>query len=358
MKEFSKRKIKLGINFYEAISDYLECFLCYNKFTRFIRRNISAKRVNRIDTKNIPVELNEIRLFMVVKDESVRLPYIIKYYFERGIDRIFIIDNGSTDTTIDFLLKQDKVHIFQTTEHYAKHPNWIDLLLHKYGVGHWCLVVDSDEFLVYPHSEKVSIREICNFLDRYGYTALRCLLLDMYSNKPVNMTHYELYTNPLASAQYFDPYSHCKLKNNFPEGRIIFRNRSPSKIYSFIGGMRRRVFGLDKICLTKFPLIKFNPRMFLWAGTHVIEGAFIANIQGTLLHFKFFSSIIHRLQKLNKANKWWEKECTAYKKYFDDNPDLNLYYDKSVKYKNSEQLQREGILQTSIDYEEYAEGLK
>jgi hypothetical protein len=36
---------------------------------------------------------------MVVRNEALRLPFMLQHYFERGVDRIFVFDNDSTDDT-------------------------------------------------------------------------------------------------------------------------------------------------------------------------------------------------------------------------------------------------------------------
>ncbi len=36
---------------------------------------------------------NEIRLFAIVRNEALWMPYFLDYYFQRGVDRMFILDN-------------------------------------------------------------------------------------------------------------------------------------------------------------------------------------------------------------------------------------------------------------------------
>lgn len=118
-----------------------------NYFTgieRRARRFRSGLRIHKIDSSPVPDEPSEIRLFMVVRNESLRLPYLFEYYFARGVDRAFVLDNGSTDDTVSFLLSRKNTHVFQTGESYNHHGTWIDFLLHSYGVDNWCVVVDAE----------------------------------------------------------------------------------------------------------------------------------------------------------------------------------------------------------------------
>jgi len=67
------------------------------KIKRSIKRVVSICRMRQISTGSTTVELNEILLFLVVRNKAMRLPYLFEYYFSKGVDRIFVIDNGSTD---------------------------------------------------------------------------------------------------------------------------------------------------------------------------------------------------------------------------------------------------------------------
>ena len=164
-------------------------------------------RLNRLDVAPIPKALNEIRGFMVVRNESVRLPYLLDYYFGKGVDRFFIIDNGSTDGTVDLLLSKKNVHVFETKESYAKSDCgnlWLQMILRRYAKGHWCVIVDADEMLVYPNYEKISLKQFCLFLDKEGSTAMHSLLVDMYSNRPVAAAQYQRGDDLLLAFPYFD----------------------------------------------------------------------------------------------------------------------------------------------------------
>ena len=63
--------------------------------------------MRRCDHRDVPrFAPQELRLFIVVRNEGLRLPYLLRYYFERGVDRLFAVDNDSTDHTRSLLLEQ------------------------------------------------------------------------------------------------------------------------------------------------------------------------------------------------------------------------------------------------------------
>src|SRR5215475_8176401 len=171
---------------------------------RFVTRQAAARKIKRIDDRNIPRLRTELRAFMVVRNEALRLPFMLRHYFERGVDRIFVLDNDSTDDTRSIALSFDNTHLFYTKDVYPRAGAWVDLLLRHYGNGCWCLVLDADEMIVYPDFEVVSLRELCNFLDRESFDALDCVLLDMYPDRPLSEIKYTQGTNPLQIASWFD----------------------------------------------------------------------------------------------------------------------------------------------------------
>lgn len=307
------------------------------RLIRPLKRYIVSRRIKKIDDNIIPDAPEEIRLFMVVRNESLRLPFIFQYYFLLGVDRMFVIDHGSTDGTRSFLLSQKNTHVFEINDRHEDHPYWFDLLLCQYGAGHWCLVVDADEMVIYPHYEKVSLRELCTFLDNGGYEAMNFVLLDMYSDKPLFLTSYRPDTDPLSVAPYFDPPPY-------------FTNK-----YGFLyGGMRERVFGV-RASLSKFSLFRFRPSMFTITGMHYIKGAKIFyKLRGAVLHFKFLSDFCPRVSEEVRRKEHWRgaREYRVYMRKIKQNPDISLFYPGSVKFMGSDQLLHLGFMKTTKEFDD------
>jgi hypothetical protein len=60
----------------------------------------------RIDTREICNDQNEIRTFMTVRNEILRLSRTFEHYRKIAVARFFVIDNGSTGGSKEFLLAQ------------------------------------------------------------------------------------------------------------------------------------------------------------------------------------------------------------------------------------------------------------
>lgn len=299
----------------------------------------AAKNLKIINKYPIHRKNNELRLFMTVRNESKRLPFFIKYYKERGVDRFFMIDNNSTDKTRELLRNYKNVHLLYTKDSYDNQSYWIDYLLHKYGVNHWCLVVDADEFLVYPQWESINIKDLCAFLNEKKLNCLKCILIDMYPDN-LKTAKYKTGMNPLEHTFFFDYNTHFISHHN-KENPII--SKRSLVIYTdgicFSGGMRYRLFGLD-VPLIKHPLVKFNKDMYLSRGAHFLEGANSGGLFSSLLHYKYFSDFYTQVKKEARREQHWNK-ARAYKRYYEVMKGKKLFSfmcDNSIMYKSPRQL--------------------
>src|SRR5208283_1621057 len=136
----------------------------------------------RIDTRHIVDEPGEIRGFMPVRNEIIRLPDNLAHHRRLGVKRFFIIDNGSTDGSREFLLCQPDCHVFATNNSFSESAcgvEWVNAIMNEYGRNHWSLVVDADEWFVYPGYENKSLLELALYLDRRGAQGVLAFLLDM-----------------------------------------------------------------------------------------------------------------------------------------------------------------------------------
>jgi hypothetical protein len=319
------------------------------KAKRFVARHAAARKIERIDDRKIPLARTEIRAFMVVRNEALRLPFMLQYYFKRGVDRIFVLDNDSTDDTRSIALSFDNTHLFHTKDIYAHQGAWVDLLLRRYGNGSWCLVVDADEMIIYPDFEVVSLRELCNFLDRESFDALDCVLLDMYPDRSLSEIKYRQGTDPLQVASWFDKPSYIEV------GACLWYVHDENILHQgplrLAGGMRKRVFGLQP-CVSKVPLVKFRRQIALSAGTHLIEGARVANLRGALLHFKFLDDFAVNVKREIERGQHWNhaEEYNGYGAVLNRTTNLNFMSAVSEEFTSSSQLIRLGIMKTSARF--------
>jgi hypothetical protein len=299
-------------------------------------------RLQREDSRPINLSAAEILCCAVVRNESVRLPYFLNYYRQKGVTRFFVVDNDSTDDTARWLSAQPDVHIWRSTYSYHKAhygTAWVELLLRRYGVGRWCLIVDADELLYYADCENRSLPQLCWELDRKNKRALKAILLDMYAAKPIKETNYLPGQDFLTACPYFDRrFYHQRCERPTFEG--------PQTIYA--GGARERVFRASgDYYLSKVPLLKYHADCTLsphWTNLPETE---VAGESGCLLHFKYFASfpayVVQEVERKQHYGHLFQYE--AYAEELAHNETLTLYDEaESIKFEDSQQLVRLGIV--------------
>lgn len=301
-------------------------------------------RLARKDSKYLSLRSSEILCCTVLRDELPRLPYFLEYYRKKGVGTFLAVDNGSSDGSLEYLLQQPDVYVWQSDLSFNRAnfgAGWFEPILRMHGQGHWCLIVDVDELLYYPECERRSIADLCRRLDAQGKSAFNAVHLDMYSELPIKDTHYSEGRPFQEVCPYFDRnFYHERNDKGGP-----FHNQT-----TYFGGVRLRVFGETGCYLSKVPLIKYDGSCVLAGGQHWTSLPLeqIAVESGCLLHFKFFSSFCEyafqeaaRKEHFNGAERY-----QRYERALRQQPALTLYDPAhSVKLEDSRQLVRLGVMQ-------------
>lgn len=323
------------VNALDASGDLQEAFRYY--------------RLERRDQKPISVEPGGLLCCLTVRNEFRRLPFFLAYYRELGIRKFFVVDNDSTDGSLGYLQQQPDVHVWQSALSFNRAnfgSAWFELLLRSYGRGHWCLIVDIDELLYFPGCENRGLPEWCAQLERKGKTAFQALMLDMYSELPVDDVHYEAGQDYRQVCPYFDrEFYTAKCENAGP-----YRNQT-----LYFGGVRNRVFGQDgQYPLSKVPLLKYDDKTVLAGGQHWTNcsEAEMATESGCLLHFKFLSTfrgyVASEIERKEHADDALQYQ--AYAQTLSRNQSLKFYdHRHSVKFQDSAQLVKLGIMRVDAD---------
>jgi hypothetical protein len=329
------------------------------KYSRYKRQRLfhklsvqNIKGIKRLDARTITHNEAEIRLFAVLRNESLRLPNFLQYYRDLGIDRFFFLDNGSTDGSVEILANQQDVYLFSTNYPYRDHWFWMEHLLDTFGRQHWCVVVDIDELLFYPGCPRLSLKDLCTFFDSRKETAYRSFLLDMYARAPVSLIEYSKGQSPLDQLRYFDS-SYLTLPFTFLD-RKTMEHFSTSV---FTGGMRDRIFGptTPPTLLSKVPLFKYQSGTYLVQGMHAINGATLSEMQGVVFHTKFLSDFIEEV-RIECEREEHYAGAFHYKVFRDKmtaRPDISFYYEGSCEFIDAQQLIDLQMMKTIPEFEDY-----
>jgi hypothetical protein len=331
----------------------------------------------RIDRRPIGNHTGEIRAFMTVRDEMLRLPHTLDHYRRIGVRRFFAIDNGSTDGTKEFLLAQPDCHVFLTHNSFLEAMygvEWWNALLDEYGLGYWCLIVDADEWFIYPGYEKKLLPDLAAYLDQNGAQGMFAFLLDMYGpgtlREAISTSHRPL----LEACPYFDNEYAWRPRLRIPG---LHGPRFPE--YNITGGPRWRVlFPLahrhyhlfwviwhlssylkvplpatlkSAPTLTKIPFVRWLPGT-RYRHNHATTPIKLSEVTGVLLHFKFLADFFERVKTEVARKEHWDgaSEYARYHARLNDNPSLAFYYSGSVAYQGSEQLMQLGLLREDHEW--------
>ena len=277
--------------------------------------------------KNVEVTKSDLIAICIAKNDLIKIKKFITYHRNLGIDKFVILDNDSTDGSLEWLSKQDDVVLMQTKIPYTtnRREGWVNRIIAHYGDERWYFVADSDELLDYNNSENMTIKDVINFYKKNGIVRGRAVMIDMYATAPY--------------------YSKGKLENFYEECKFFDSDTyysSPRRYINLVcGGPRERVFK-EAPWLTKYPLFYFR-KQDVECKSHFLF-PFKKNLNTecniVLKHYKFQPSEYEKYKKIAEDGNYFKgsKQYKNYVKVWKKMKELNFMCDSTLEYKNSNSL--------------------
>ena len=281
----------------------------------------SRHRMTKITDRTRQIRKNDLLCVMCVRNEAARLPWFLKHTRGLGVDHFLIVDNDSTDGTAAFLTEQPDVSIWHTADSYRRARfglDWMTWLQMRYAHGHWCLMLDADELLVYDGCDRHDLHALTALLDAQDLGGFGTLMLDLYPKGPLDRCHVAPDRNPAEVLCWFDPGPY-RASRQHPRSNLWVQ-----------GGLRERVFFAKAPSrgptLNKVPLIKWH-RRYAYTNSchaalprplnHLYDGPGETRPAGVLLHTKFLPEAPARAAEEKKRREHF------------GHPDLfDSYYDR------------------------------
>jgi hypothetical protein len=307
------------------------------------RRELSAV-VNRTGQ----IRPGQVLLFCTLRNERPRLSHFLRHYRDLGVGHFLFVDNGSHDGSGLFLADQPDVSLWQTAHSYKRARfgmDWVTWLQRRHGHGHWTLVVDPDELLVYPFCDTRPLPALTDWLDASHVRSFPAMLLDLYPKGPIGAAPCAEGQDPLEVACWFDSASYT-----------VSRNPQLGNLW-IQGGPRARAFFADAPdrapALNKIPLVRWDGSYAYASSTHMLlpRGLNLTydewggeKAAGCLLHTKFAEGFAAKAEEEMTRRQHYadSHEYRAYGAALADRPDLWCRW--SERYENWRQLEILGLM--------------
>ena len=313
-----------------------------------IRAFRKRRELRSVQDRTASISPDAILLFSTMRNERVRLPYFLQYYRNLGVNHFLVVDNDSTDGTREYLAQQPDVSLWTSKHSYKRARfgvDWLNWLQMRYAHQHWALVVDPDEFFVYPFCDTRPLRALTDWLDASSIKSFSAMILDMYPKGPFDFIPYQEGQDPLEIAPYFDSGNYV-MRRNHRYGNLWIQ-----------GGPRARMFFKDHPerapALNKIPLVKWDRNYAYVSSTHMLlpRGLNLVydewggeKASGCLLHAKFLDTLIDKAAEEMERRQHYANshEYRAYRAGIAQQPDLWCKW--SERYINWRQLEILGLM--------------
>jgi len=316
---------------------------------------VSMKIEHLCGPRHIRLAPNEAVVTCVVKNGGFYIEEFIAHYLKLGCRHIFLLDNGSTDQTLDICKQNPNVTVFTSSLPIdANQAHFKRYLARNVASGGWCLDADIDEFLDFPLSAHLPFNRFLEYLNKNGFTGVITQLLDMFSNRPFS----ELVDASGSLASIYCCYDIGDVtKTVYHDSAIAKANGSANRVTHpdtclFWGGIRRTLYG-NNCLLTKHSLFRLGKGVKPFPHVHFMDNVALADVSCVMRHYKLTSNAI------DVANQNREHFTTNSKGYDDFIGFLKEQWNSPIegpnvaKWNGVDELVNQGFLFVSENYRNY-----
>jgi hypothetical protein len=332
--------------------------LMLDRFSPFITRNFKALNV-KFSTRHLSgpkfffLEDNEIVCILLVRDIAFYVDHMFSYYENIGIGKFVIMDNGSTDDTIDRVSRHRGAIVVQCTLPFRQYQPYLRYhAVTGYARGGWRLAIDADELFCYPGDERLPLDALTRALAERGYDGVVAQMLDLVPSAVDDLRLTESYAAATSACGYYnldDIIYYDYFSTEIPFHAFMNKNKMKhSEIKFMFGGIRRRLFG-EHCCLTKHPLFRMAPTVRPLPHPHVSTGLVCADFTALIRHYKFTGDFIERERDRERRALLSHREGRQRLAVYDSATALSFDLPTNRKFETADRLLDDGFLVASND---------
>ena len=283
--------------------------------------HLPSVRLQRLSgSKSLPKDC--LPLICVAKNEFYFWPFLLAHYRSLGVNHLVILDDQSSDKSLEFLSAQPDVTVLRANMDFGDMYGSLrfgvvirGLISKKLFPDRWTLIADADEFWITPTGFN-SFPDLISNLEEDGHTLCRGVMLDLFPKKLVDINPSQTAITPWRLSPWYDdinPISwpaHSSRPTSIGEDLHV-RNRIADRLLSCGHLSRADLIQRGTPAMFKSPLVKWGKNTQLLSA-HRVSNQYHNSRQLACAHFKFFPN-------------WQAKVKTAIQS--------QAYYKKSIEYR-------------------------
>jgi hypothetical protein len=287
---------------------------------------------------------NDVVVISVMRNGEAWLQQFLAHHRLLGIKNFVILDNGSSDRSVEILSQQSDVLLLRSYAPYHAYENSMKRYLAKrYCRGRWCLCLDVDELFDFPRSTEIPLSSLIGYLNHKGFNAAITQMLDMFSDKPLSKANIDPELSLRTQFPFYDLSAIAKTPYAFGGGS--------QTIMMHHGGIRKTIFGTSN-GLTKVSLFLMDGKIKPFVAWHYALNARLADISCVIMHFPFVNSFYSKVVEAVESRRYgyWTNEYTSYLDGLQKLPELCLKLKSAKMLETVDELVSSSFLVDSVDY--------
>ena len=246
----------------------------------------------------------------LMKDAEWFIGPFLAHHRALGAAHVVVIDNGSTDRTVEIAASHPGVTVVRNRMAVKRHESLMRAgIARKVLRGGWVLFADADEMFEPPllDGARQALPRLAAYLEAQGYTAMVAQMLDMLTAQPYGVTKGLDYPATLAAFDRWSPGALTALPYHAAENRLAWFLRDnlcdDPGLRLLIGGARRALFG-EECYLFKHSMVRNRAGVDLMRHPHCAGAVRVADVTGVLRHYKLAGDWMARDRATVAAGVW------------------------------------------------------